>query len=55
MADDGGDSVKTQLLVVWVPILGAILSTGLGLGPMGDILRCRRNRSLGEVIPQHFL
>ncbi|KAJ1469262.1 sugar efflux transporter for intercellular exchange-domain-containing protein [Baffinella frigidus] len=38
----------------WVPIFGAILSTGLGLAPLGDVLRCRRNRSLGEMNPDVF-
>lgn len=44
--------VITTLMSTWVPIFGAILSTGLGLAPLGDVLRCRRNRSLGEVGPQ---
>jgi len=52
MADAGGESIRTRLLDTWVPVLGAILSMGLGFGPMGSILKCRRNRSLGEVAPE---
>lgn len=43
-----GDGLE-QLLKTWVPIWAAVLSTALGFVPMGDVLRCRRNKSLGKV------
>ncbi|KAJ1476914.1 hypothetical protein T484DRAFT_1964605, partial [Baffinella frigidus] len=44
---DMEDGVQ-QLLMIWVPGLGAILSIVLGLAPMRAVLQCRRNKSLGE-------
>jgi hypothetical protein len=43
-----GDGLE-QLMKTWVPILGAGLSIGLGTVPMQEVLRCRRNKSLGKV------
>jgi len=37
------------LLKTWVPLVGACLSLVLSLVPMRDVLRCRRNKRLGEV------
>jgi len=34
-----------------IGILVATLSTALGVVSMGDVLRCRRNKSLGKVGP----
>lgn len=47
---DMEDGVQ-QLLMIWVPGLGAILSILLALAPMKAVLQCRRNKSLGEVGP----
>jgi hypothetical protein len=38
-----------ELLRTWVPLFGAMLSLAMTVVPMRDILRCRRNKSLGEV------
>jgi len=38
-----------EVLSKWVPLLGAGLGMILGLVPMRDVLRCRRNKSLGQV------
>ena len=46
--DPMGDGLE-QLMKTWVPILGAGLSIGLGTVPMQEVLRCRRNKSLGKV------
>jgi len=43
-----GDMLE-QLLASWVPISAAVLSTAMAFAPMGDVLRCRRNKSLGKV------
>ncbi|KAJ1482478.1 hypothetical protein T484DRAFT_1624159 [Baffinella frigidus] len=43
-----------QLLTIWVPGLGAILSILLALAPMKAVLQCRRNKSLGEMNPDVF-
>jgi len=41
--------VLEQLLSSWVPISAAILSTAMAFAPMGDVLWCRRNKSLGKI------
>mmetsp|Transcript_20295 Transcript_20295/g.46112 ORF Transcript_20295/g.46112 Transcript_20295/m.46112 type:complete len:238 (-) Transcript_20295:90-803(-) len=51
MADKG-----TNIIIeVVAPALGVILSTGLGFGPLPAILKCRRNKTLGETNPDPFV
>ncbi|KAJ1488465.1 sugar efflux transporter for intercellular exchange-domain-containing protein [Baffinella frigidus] len=48
------DVLLQEVLIKFVPLLGASLSLLLGLVPMRDVLRCRRNKSLGQVNPDVF-